>query len=679
MKKREIFLKRIFLFFLIITGFTVLFSQTDITRTGSYACSQKKINRPFSMLMQKSLSTPVHSFDVLHYDIYVDIFNCYNPAMNYPHSYTGTVKITFKADSTINSLNLDANSNSIVIDSVSLAGISFTHSNNILNVALNQTFVPGQWGSVMIYYHHLDVTDNAFYATSGFVFTDCEPEGARSWFPCWDKPSDKATLDLRARVPLNVKLGSNGILQDSTIIGNSLIYHWVSQQNIATYLIVITSNVNYHLDIVNWTDPTNPNKHFPFRFYYNDGEDPSYIESIIGNITTFYTHTFCDHPFDKNGFATLNDLFAWGGMENQTLTSLCSNCWDEGYVAHEFAHQWFGDMITCGTWADIWLNEGFATYCEALWSEHAYGDSTYKQKIISDAQYYFNNNPGWPISDPSWAQVTPGTNTLFNYAITYAKGACVLYMLRNVLGDSVFFHTIHEYAIDTINFKYQNAVTEDFTTKINNVTGQDYSWFINEWIYHPDHPVYSNVYSFVHELSGEWNVYFSAHQTQATPFFKMPMEIKIIFADQTDTIMKVMNDTNDQLFVFSFIKEPAQVIFDPDNKIVLKEDTLLVGVEEVTSKNPVFSLLACTPNVSSDFTMINYELAQNCAIRLSVADMSGKETVLINGQTETRGLHQFKLNLTNLKPGMYFCRLDALNYSGVQKFIVIGNRQNGEW
>ena len=85
---------------------------------------------------------------------------------------------------------------------------------------------------------------------------------------------------------------------------------------------------------------------------------------------TTYSELFGEHPFEKNGFATLNNQFVWGGMENQTLTSLCPNCWDEGLISHEFAHQWFGDMITCATWADIWLNEGFATYTEALWLEH---------------------------------------------------------------------------------------------------------------------------------------------------------------------------------------------------------------------------------------------------------------------------------------------------------------------
>src|ERR1035437_6119509 len=181
--------------------------------------------------------------------------------------------------------------------------------------------------------------------------------------------------------------------------------------------MVLSPKLNYKLDIVYWHKLSNPADSIPLRFYYNTGESPDYIESILPDMTTYYSQNFIEHPFQKNGFATVGASFVWGGMENQTLTSICQNCWYESLVSHEFAHQWFGDMITCGTWADIWLNEGFATWTEAFWIEKTAGYSGYKSSINSDASWYFSYNPGWAISVPDWAIHTPGVDTLFNTAI----------------------------------------------------------------------------------------------------------------------------------------------------------------------------------------------------------------------------------------------------------------------
>ena len=176
-------------------------------------------------------------------------------------------------------------------------------------------------------------------------------------------------------------------------------FNWVHNYPVATYITVLTGKVNYNLDIVDWNGT-------PIYFYYNTGENPSNVESYIGDMADYFSATFCDHPFDKNGFATVSSEFTWGGMENQTLTSLCPNCWGESLIAHEFAHQWFGDMITCGTWADIWLNEGFATFLTALWLGERYGGNAYKNEIDNKANYYLSNNPGRPIYMPDWVNNT---------------------------------------------------------------------------------------------------------------------------------------------------------------------------------------------------------------------------------------------------------------------------------
>lgn len=545
-----------------------ILGQNEIN--GAKFCSEKKMNSTLNKIEQ-IFSGPLHSFDVLDYKLDLDLYNCF--LSPYPKSFIGSIIVTFKVDSVLNSISLNAVNTSLTIDSVRLSGSSFMHTNNILTINLNRTYAVDETTQVKIYYRHNNVTDNAFYVSNGMVFTDNEPERARNWFPCWDKPSDKATVELRAKTPATVKLGSNGRLADSTKIADTIYYHWISRDPVATYLVVISAKVNYGLDVVNYINPSDPTDTFPIRFYYNAGENITDAKQRIIPITTYFSQVFGKHPFEKNGFATLNNQFQWGGMENQTLTSLCPNCWGEYLMAHEYAHQWFGDMITCATWADIFLNEGFATFSEALWSESKTGYAAYKSDINGEATSYLNSNPGWAISNPNWAVTTPSTNTLFNYAITYAKGACVLHMLRYVLGDSLFFTGMKSYATDP-SLKYKSAVILDFKNVMAATSGQNLDWFFEQWIFQPNHPVYQNGYYFSQNGS-YWEVGFQAKQIQTnTVFFKMPIEIKISFTSGPDTLIRVMNDANNQMFYFTFTRQPSSVQFDPNNQIVLKSSTL---------------------------------------------------------------------------------------------------------
>ncbi len=556
-------------FLLIVFLFNNLFSQTN--QKGSQYCFLNKINKNYLPELNLTSPTPSHSFDVLDYKLDLDIYNCF--LSPYPKSFTGIEVITFRVDSVLNQIKLDAWNSSLIIDGVGLAGTSFTHNSNILTINLNRTYSPGELVQVEIRYRHQNVSDGAFYVSNGFVFTDCEPEGARRWFPCWDKPYDKATLNLRAKTPATVKLGSNGRLADSVKIGDTIYYNWISRDPIATYLIVISARVNYNLDIIYWIKPST-NDIIPIRFYYNPGETITSIKPKVLQMLNHYSNLFGEHPFEKNGFATLNSQFLWGGMENQTLTSLCPNCWSENLISHEFAHQWFGDMITCATWADIWLNEGFATYCEALWYEYTSGYPAYKNDINSDANSYLSGNPGWAISNPQWAVTTPDVNILFNYSITYAKGACVLHLLRYTLGDSTFFRVLKTYGTDTVKFKFKSTTIRDFANLVSEIAGQDMNWFFDQWIYMPNHPVYQNYYSISSIGNNRWIVSFTARQTQTnTGFFKMPLVLKITFASGSDTLIRVFNDVNNQTFSFLFNRQPTGLFFDPNNDIVLKQAT----------------------------------------------------------------------------------------------------------
>ena len=670
---------------ILISCFITLSVVTNNTfaQTGWEICSQGKTNNQ-NYSPNYSMITPHNPFNVVHYKLYFDLYN--NFLTPFPRSFNASEVVTFRVDTALSSIHLDAVNTSLTIDSVGLSAISFTHTNNNINIQLDNMYQPDDTVSVKIFYRHLNVSDQAFYVGNGFVFTTNAPEGARKWFPCVDHPSDKATFELIAKFPSTVKFGSNGRLADSVQIADTIYHHWISRDPIATYLMTLSGKVNYNLDILYWQNPFSPGDSIPVRFYWNTGENISNLNNIktqIMPMMTHYSNLFGEYPFEKNGFATLNNLFPWGGMEDQSLIHLCPNCWDEALVAHEFGHQWFGDLISPATWSDVWLNEGFATYCEALWLEYTNGYSAYKQEINIHAQNYFGGNPGWPIYNPSWSVVTPGINTLYNFAITYVKGSCVLHMLRYVVGDSLFFEILHSYASDPI-YKYDIVNTSILNDKVNSVTGEDYDWFFDQWVYSPNHPVYQNTYSF----SGsnmDWDVALTINQTQQnTVFFKMPVEIKIKFFDLTDTTFTVMNDTNNQLFSFHFDKQPTELVFDPNNEIVLKiSNTVLVSANEDENIPSEFILEQNYPNPFNPNTIIRYQLPETGFVTLKVFDVLGNEVARLVNEEKTAGSYEIEFNSHSdesqnlpagrqgLSSGIYFYQLKVENKFIETKKLVL--------
>ncbi len=663
----------IVLFFFSICNF--LFSQDYSKMRGSEICSMKKskISHP-EKYFQDSPGSPRHSFDVLNYKLKLDIYHCYFSP--YPKNFSASNIITFRVDSTLNSIYLNANNTSLTIDSIRLMSgtpLSFTHSSNILTITMDRTYNVNEIVEIKINYRHNNVTDASFYThSSGYVFTDAEPEGARGWFPCWDRPSDKATVDLTVKVPLSVRLGSNGRLNDSTVTGDSIYYHWISRDPVATYLVVMTSKVGYTIDIAYWHKLSNPNDSIPLRFYSPSGVSSAVVKNILPTMTTYYSTYYGEHPFEKNGFAYVPNSagFSWGGMENQTLTTV--NSWGVNLAAHEYAHQWFGDMITCASWSNIWLNEGFATWSEAFWEERTGGYSAYKTMINSDASTYLSQNPGWAISVPSWDITTPNSNTLFNYAITYCKGSCVVHLLRYALKDSLFFAAIKAYATDTINFKYKSATIPDFFTKVGSVAGQDLTWFMNSWIYQANHPLYQNGYNFTNLGGGQWRINFLAKQTQTTGFFPIPIEIKFSFSTGSDTTVRVMNSVNNQLFSFYFYRQPTAVVFDPDNMIVIKTATLTMGIEGNVNMTPdKFELYQNEPNPFNPVTSINYDIPKNSYVKLVVYDLLGKQIKVLVNEKKSAGKYNVSFNGMNLPSGLYLYKLEAENFVQVKKMMLI--------
>jgi len=616
--------------------------------------------------------TPKHSYDVLNYKIDLDFYNCFLPPN--PNSFSGVNQITLRVDSTLNVLTLHADTTAQNIDSVKLASglpLPFSLVNAFLNINLNRTYNPGEIIIVKIYFRHKNRQYYGVTNMNGFLVTPTnEPEYTRVWLPCWDKPSDKATTDITAKVPSNVIFAATGKLVDSLRAGDTIYYRWVSRDPVPTYVIGIAGSAQYNvIDKRYWHQPSNYSDSVPVYYYYPNGVNISNVRDSLNMYANYFANRFGKYPFEKIGFSC--GATNWLG-ENQTLVLLGTNYWiSEGLADHEFSHSWFGNSISIGTWADVWLKEGFATYCEALLHELKGGINSYNNFISNAANYYISSNPGWPIYNPAWINNTPPQATVFNNAITYKKPACVLYMLRNVLGDSLFFGFLHSYATDT-NFVYKNTVTDDFMAKLNQVTGQDYSWFINQWFKQPRHPVYQNRYNIQDMGSGNWRLNFTAVQSQTnTVFFTMPIEIKVKFPDNTDTVLKVFNNNNSQFFTFDFNKHPDSVSFDPYKKIILKQGAT-IGVNNISSEVPLFSSLSQNyPNPFNPSTNIKFQIANNKYVLLKVFDVIGREVQTLVNEKLKPGEYEVTFDGSTLPSGVYFYKLQADDFTETKKSILL--------
>jgi aminopeptidase N len=521
-----------------------------------------------------SLFAQDKNIDVLNYSLNFDFSNNFKPAASY--IYTAKEIIKVKALNEINSFSLNANNASLKIESVSINGVSFIHSNNELTINLDKTYLQNEEFEVGISYSHKNFFDTAFYVGKGIIYTDSEPEGARCWYPCKDFPDDKAIFEIKGKVPANVLFGSIGSLTDSVSDGKFTTYTWKSIHPIATYLVAFVGSSDYKMKIVDWKNPATQ-ENIPIRFYYQKNDDPKKLNNMIATVPQmmdYFSEVFGAYPFEKLGFATVDNQFPWGGMENQTIITLCADCWNEDLLAHELAHHWFGDLISPTQWSDIWLNEGFATYAETIWTEKIYGKNQYKSINQSNANLYLLSNPGRPIYNRAWDTLVPNNDVLFNVAMTYNKSGAILHMLRYVLGDSLFFSVIKSYATNP-ELMYKNITTSRFVSLVNEYAGRDMTWFFDQWLYRPNHPVYENRYEITQD-GNEWKLTFTIKQTQREEFFKMPVELQIMF-QKTKKVVRFENEYNNQTFEFKFSERPVFVEFDPNAGIILKKARTVQG------------------------------------------------------------------------------------------------------
>ena len=596
-----------------------------------------------------------------------------------PNYLSGSV--TIKAAPVHNSLYsifLDLQ-NPMIVDSIMSGNVKlhFSHTNAKLNITLNKTYSPDEIFEIKIYYQ--GVPGSSGFGSFEFdthgnnepvIWTLSEPYGASDWFPCKDTPADKAdSSDVWITVDKNLYGVSNGTLVD--ILENSdntATYKWTNKYPIAQYLISLaisdyTIYKNYFkygekdsMPVINYIYPENLAVYQP-------------LLDKVPNMLRVLSDYFGLYPFieDKYGNAEMG----WkggGGMENQTVSSISR--FTETILVHELTHQWFGDKITCRDWQNIWLNEGFATYGEMIYAEKVYGDSAYKNFVTLEMSHAKNAKSSIYVQDIN------SVSEIFNGDRSYSKGGIVLHMLRGVVGDSAFFKIMKTYSNDP-RIAYSTAVTEDFQRDAEAVSGQDLSYFFNEWIYGENYPKYKIEWH-SDKTNNNYEVTLNISQTINTypSYFTMPVQIKIS-TSAGDTLLSFFNDQQDQQVKFLVKGTPVSVTIDPDNWIM--KDAITFPDSTSVSGPMKFELKQNHPNPLNPFnptTTIEYQVPElntvyNTNVSLIVYDILGKRVAVLVDKAQSAGKYSVVFNANGLASGVYIYSLKVGSLVTTKKLVLL--------
>ena len=543
---------------------------------------------------------------------------------------TAKLDITIDAASTIASLasvNLDFVGFSIASVTVDGAPATFTRTNGArtLAITLPNAYAAGATFAIDVTFSGRPLIDDEGL---GFGFTDhgaatfAEPEGARLWYPCKDRPSDKALYEGFITVPSSYVVASNGRLVDVADSGSTKTYHWIESHQIATYLIDFAIS-NYA--IIDDALGDLPVQHFVYPEIENDARrDFSRTPEMI---STFQERLGVPYPFEKYGHALFENF--GGAMEHQSCTSYGAplitgdNRYDR-VVAHELGHQWFGDFVSPAEWEEIWLNEGFASWMEYLWTEHA--DPEFLPQLMAGREAYWED---YEDTVASYALYNPPRERLFGTTI-YQKGGWVVAMLRYQIGDDAFFTGMRNYLLAHAE---GNATTGDFRAAMEAASGQDLAPFFDQWVYSTGYPRYDTSWTARAVPGGMYQTDIRIRQTQqGSTTYTIPLEVEAASNDGTTYRTRVAVDSSNTIVSVCTPFEPKSVVVDPDNHVL---GPVFLSNATVPAQPIVCGDSTATPAITS----IRYIGGGNSSAGLEIAGemfVVGDSRVEVNGVELTR-------------------------------------------
>ena len=598
-----------------------------------------------------------HDFDVLDYYI---MFWPYHSAS----TVEGICRVTFTpVVSELNSIFLHAEDlNIILVQDESLDTLEYTLQTGGISIDLDDLYTPADTVIICIGYQ-ANVVYNyfqpGFHRYLDYGYTSAEPYGARKWFPCYDYPFDKATAHIEIVVPTGYYAASNGNLDIIYTIEDEDYIIWIEEHPISTYLISIACGPYLFIE-----DSSSAGVPLDYYVYPEDSADAIFDFANTGLMIDFFSELIGEYPFDHYGMAEAKIFNGWGAMEHQSVTTFGSglitgNRQFEYIVAHELAHMWWGDCLSPLTFDDIWLNEGFATYTEALDIEARH--DTLDGYMVNLAENYFwedANSLRYPI-------YAPPPEKLFGTAV-YDKGAWVLHMLRHIMGDDDFFSGMSNYFEE---YKYGSVITAEHQAQMEAAYGGSLDWYYQEWVYQAGYPVY--IYSWDSEpLIDTWMVDVGIEQLQTNaPLFIMPVDIYLGNGTE-DTLITLWNNDYSQDFQIELDFNPNVMEFDPGNHILKSAIESGIGDYEL-SLLPEFTLNPAYPNPFNNSAILPFEINSKGVYTIKLFNAAGQTTQSILLGELIPGEYSQNLRALNLSSGIYWVELSSQSDKQVQKIILL--------
>ncbi len=444
--------------------------------------------------------------------------------------------------------------------------ISFTHNNDLLKITFGKKLPPGAIKEVEVVYHGIP-KDGLYIGNNKFkhrvFFADHWPDKARNWLPCVDHPADKATVDFIITAPDHYQVIANGVQVEETSLGNGKkLTHYretiplptkVMVIGVADFAVQLADELNC-IPVSSWVYPEN--KEAGFNDY-----------ARASSILPFYINNIGPYPYKK--LANVQSTTVFGALENASAifyneNSVTGNGNTEPLMAHEIAHQWFGNMATEKEWAHVWLSEGFATYMTILYMENLYGKEMASTMLIDNRALTidFSKRRRIPVVDSSVTDFRELLNPN-----SYQKGGWVLHMLRSQVGDSVFWKSIRTYYA---RYAGKNASTEDFQKVVEEVSGVDFSLFFRQWLYTAGQPQLK----IEQEYDAVKKVFTIIIIQKQEQLFQFPLELQIIGGAADGRITKSAPIKERQTrFTIPMMEKPDKLVIDPNVKLLFEEMT----------------------------------------------------------------------------------------------------------